>query len=136
MAYSMLWALMGSLCQAMQGCKGAWDVLRISTLKVQCNETSSKTIRSQNEIHACWKPCCQSAEEEMTEFLQPLLERLGGILSSRPSVDLQAGALSAISSAAAAAGSGFTPYARDALVLLRGFMEITEVGMRHALISA
>ena len=63
----------------------------------------------------------------MTEFLQPLLERLGVILGSAPSVDVQAGALSAISSVAAAAGTGFTPYARDALVLLRGFMNITEV---------
>ena len=64
----------------------------------------------------------------MTEFLQPLLERLGVILGSAPSTDVQAGALSAISSAAAAAGTGFTPYARDALVLLRGFMNTTEVG--------
>ena len=67
------------------------------------------------------------AEEEMTEYLRPLLERLAGILQSNPGVELQAGALSAISSAAAAAGSGFTPYARDALALLRGFMDITEV---------
>lgn len=74
------------------------------------------------------RSCCPAAEEEMTEFLQPLLERLGVILSSAPSTDVQAGALSAISSAAAAAGTGFTPYARDALVLLRGFMNITEVG--------
>ena len=63
----------------------------------------------------------------MAEYLQPLLERLAGILHSRPSVELQAGALSAISSSAAAAGAGFTPYARDALVLLKGFMDITEV---------
>ena len=41
----------------------------------------------------------------MAEYLQPLLERLAGILHSRPSVELQAGALSAISSSAAAAGS-------------------------------
>lgn len=65
----------------------------------------------------------------MTEYLRPLLERLAGILSSSPSMELQAGALSAISSAAAAAGSGFTPYARDALALLRRFMDITEVRM-------
>lgn len=63
----------------------------------------------------------------MTEFLPPLLERLGAILRSAPSAGVQAGALSAISSAAAAARSGFTPYARDALVLLREFMSITEV---------
>ena len=63
----------------------------------------------------------------MTQYLRPLLERLAGILNSSPSVELQAGALSAISSSAAAAGPGFTPYARDALALLRGFMHITEV---------
>lgn len=69
----------------------------------------------------------------MTEFLRPLLERLAGILHSRPSVDLQAGALAAISSAAAAAGKGFTPYARDALVLLRGFMEVSEVSQPYTM---
>ena len=74
-----------------------------------------------------------AAEEEMTEFLRPLLERLAGILHSRPSVDLQAGALAAISSAAAAAGKGFTPYARDALLLLRGFMEVSEVGQPYTM---
>ena len=63
----------------------------------------------------------------MTQYLRPLLERLAGILNSSPSVELQAGALSAISSSAAAAGPGFTPYARDALALLRGFMDITDV---------
>ena len=63
----------------------------------------------------------------MTEYLRPLLERLAGILRSNPDVELQAGALSAISSSAAAAGSGFNPYARDTLALLRGFMDITEV---------
>ena len=52
------------------------------------------------------RSCCPAAEEEMTEFLQPLLERLGVILGSAPSTDVQAGALSAISSAAAAAGTG------------------------------
>lgn len=63
----------------------------------------------------------------MTQYLRPLLERLAGILNSSPSIELQAGALSAISSSAAAAGPGFTPYARDALALLRAFMHITEV---------
>ncbi|CAL5224745.1 g7478 [Coccomyxa viridis] len=69
---------------------------------------------------------CENLEEEMTQYLRPLLERLAGILNSSPSVELQAGALSAISSSAAAAGPGFTPYARDALALLRGFMDITD----------
>lgn len=67
------------------------------------------------------------AEEEITEFLEPLLARLSEVLGRRGSVESQLSALGAISSAAAAAGSGFRPYAAAVLPLLRSYMNIAEV---------
>jgi hypothetical protein len=77
------------------------------------------------------------AEEEITEFLEPLLARLGEVLAARRSVDSQLSALGAISSAAYAAGGGFAPYAAAVLPLLRQYMGVTEVrpGLAHALES-
>ena len=70
-----------------------------------------------------------SAEEEITEFLEPLLARLSEVLGRRGSVESQLSALGAISSAAAAARTGFRPYAAAVLPLLRSYMNITEVSV-------
>ncbi|BDA47413.1 Importin-4 [Coccomyxa sp. Obi] len=72
---------------------------------------------------------CEHLEEEITEFLEPLLARLSEVLGRRGSVESQLSALGAISSAASAAGSGFQPYAAAVLPLLRSYMNITEEEM-------
>ncbi|KAK9905642.1 hypothetical protein WJX75_003705 [Coccomyxa subellipsoidea] len=72
---------------------------------------------------------CEHLEEEITEFLEPLLARLSEVLGRRGSVESQLSALGAISSAAAAAGSGFRPYAAAVLPLLRSYMNIAEKEM-------
>jgi hypothetical protein len=66
------------------------------------------------------------AEEEITEFLEPLLARLSEVLGRCSSVESQLSALGAVSSAAAAAGSGFKPYAAAVLPLLMSYMRVTE----------
>ena len=122
---------------ALRPCSGAACTLKAPQLRsVLCRTCACRSLGhgvAESSARQSLQKNAAAAEEEMTEFLRPLLERLAGILHSRPSVDLQAGALAAISSAAAAAGKGFTPYARDALVLLRGFMEVSEVSQPYTM---
>ncbi len=66
------------------------------------------------------------AEEEVAEFLEPLMSHLGAVLAAG-GPDTQHSAISAVASAAEAAGATFAPYVPGVLPHLRRYMDLNQV---------
>lgn len=68
---------------------------------------------------------CLLAEEEVAEFLEPLMGHLGAVLAGG-GPDTQHSAISAVASAAEAAGNAFARYVPGVLPHLRRYMDLTQ----------
>ena len=95
---------------------------------MQCNQCHA--VRQQWEHVITVVPVIISVyrvtEEEVAEFLEPLMSHLGAVLAGG-GPDTQHSAISAVASAAEAAGDAFAPYVPGVLPHLRRYMDLTQV---------